>query len=109
MHLMVDFIMKLPLVTSKDVILVICDKLSKMVYFVATTERALVEELVRLFRDNMWKLHELPESVILDREPQFAAELTKKLNEMLEIKMKLLKFLHLQIYGQIEQINQELE
>ena len=61
------------------------------------------------FRDNMWKLHKLPESVILDREPQFVAELIKKLNEILEIKMKLLIFLHLKIYGQIEQINQELE
>jgi len=66
---------------------------------VATTERALMEGLVRLFRDNMWKLHELPESVILDRKPQFVVELIKKLNKILEIKIKLLTFLHLQIYG----------
>jgi len=29
---------------------------------------------VRLFRDNIWKLHRLPESVVSDRGPQFAAE-----------------------------------
>jgi len=40
-----------------------------MTYFVATTEEILAEELVRLFRDNVWKLHRLPESVVLDRGP----------------------------------------
>ena len=40
-----------------------------MSYFVATTEKITVEVLVRLFRDNVWKLHGLPESVISDRGP----------------------------------------
>jgi len=52
-HLMVDFIMKLPIVAGKDVILVVCDRLSKMAHFVATIEGTLVEGLARLFRDNM--------------------------------------------------------
>ena len=34
----------------------------------------------------MWKLHGLPESIILDRGPQFAAGLMRELNEMLGIK-----------------------
>ena len=38
MYLIVDFITIFPLVIEKDIILVICDKLSKMTYFVATTE-----------------------------------------------------------------------
>ena len=52
-HLMVDFIMKLPVVAGKDAILVVCDRLSKMAHFVATTEGTSVERLVRLFRDNI--------------------------------------------------------
>jgi len=56
---------------------------------VATTEEISAEELVQLFRDNVWKLHGLLESVISDRGPQFVAELTKKLNKMLGIKIKL--------------------
>ena len=52
-YLMVDFIMKLPLVAGKDMILIVYDRLSKMIYFVATTEGTLVEGLVRLFRDNI--------------------------------------------------------
>ena len=88
-HLTVDFITKLPIVAGKDTILVVCDRLSKMIHFVATTEETSVEGLARLFRDNVWKLHGLPESVILDRWPQFAAEFTKELNKMLEIETKL--------------------
>ena len=65
-HLMVDFITKLPVVAGKDAILVVCDRLSKMPHFVATTEGTLAEGLVRLFRDNVWKLHRLPKSVVSD-------------------------------------------
>ena len=94
-HLMVDFITKLPLVAGKNAILVVCDRLSKITHFVATIEGILVKGLARLFRDNMWKLHGLPESVISDRDPQFAAELTKKLNRILRIEMRLLTAFHL--------------
>ena len=72
-----DFITKLLLVVEKDIILVICNRLSKMVHFVAITEDTMV--------DNIWTLHRLPESVILDKEPQFVVKLTKELNNMLRI------------------------
>ena len=68
-HLIVDFITKLLIIARKDATLVVCDKLSKMTYFVETTEKTLAESLARLFRDNVWKLHGLPESVVSDRGP----------------------------------------
>jgi len=108
-HLTVDFITKLPLVAGKNVILVVCDRLSKMTHFVATTEGTLMEELARLFRNNVWKLHRLPESMVLDREPQFAVELMKELNRMLSIETKLLTAFYSQKDGQTERMNQELE
>ena len=108
-HLMVDFITKLPVVAGKDAVLVVCDRLSKMTHFVATTEGTSAEGLVRLFRDNVWKLHGLLESMVLDRGPQFVAELTKELNKMLGIKTKLSTAFHPQTDGQTERMNQELE
>jgi len=80
-----------------------------MVHFIPTTEKTLAEELARLFRDNMWKLHGLPESIILDRGPQFMTELMRELNRMLEIKSKLSMAFHPQIDGQTKRVNQELE
>jgi len=101
--------MKLPVVARKDVILVVCNRLSKIAHFVATTEGTSAEGLVRLFRDNMWKLHRLPESVVSDRGPQFAVELTRELNKMLGIEIRLSTAFHPQTDRQMEQINQELE
>ena len=101
-YLTIDFITKLLLVAGKNTILVVCDRLSKITYFVATTEGTLAEGLARLFRDNIWKLYRLPESVVLDRRPQFAAKLTKELNRMLGIKTKLLTAFHPQTDGQTE-------
>ena len=88
-YLMVDFITKLSLVVEKDVILVVCGKLSKITHFVVIIKGTIVKGLARLFRDNMWKLYELPKSVVLNRGLQFAAELIKKLNKMLGIEIKL--------------------
>jgi len=97
---MVDFITKLPVVAGKDAILVVCDWLHKMTHFVATTEGTSAEGLARLFWDNVWKLHRLPESVVSDRGLQFTAELTKELNQMLGIEMKLSMVFHPQTDGQ---------
>jgi len=69
MYLTVDFITKLLLVAGKDVILVVCDRLSKMAHFMATTEGTLAEELAWLFKNNVWKLHGLLKSVVSNREP----------------------------------------
>jgi len=80
-----------------------------MMHFVATTEGTSAEGLVRLFRDNVWKLHGLLKSVVSDRGPQFVAELTKKLNKILGIKIRLSIVFHPQTDGQIERMNQELE
>jgi len=69
----------------------------------------MAEELARLFRDNVWKLHGLPESVISDRGPQFAVRLTRELNKMLGIETKLSTAYHSETDGQTERTNQKLE
>ena len=52
-HISADFITKLPLAQGYDSILVVVDQLTKIVYFILTTERTSAKELARLFRDNM--------------------------------------------------------
>ena len=71
----------------------------------ATTEGTSAEELTRLFRDNVWKLHGLPKSVVSDKGSQFTVELTKKLNQMLGIETKLSMIFHPQTNGQAERMN----
>ena len=84
-HILADFITKLPLAQGYNAILVVCDRFSKMAHFIATTEKTSAEGLAKLFRDHVWKLHGLPESIILDRGVQFAAGMMKELNNLLGI------------------------
>jgi len=108
-YILADFITKLLLAQGYNLILVVVNRLTKMVHFIPTIEKTLAEGLARLFRDNMWKLHRLLESIILDKEPQFVAGLMRELNRMLGIKSKLLTVFYPQIDRQIERVNQELE
>ena len=108
-HISVDFITKLPLTQGYDSILVVVDRFTKMAYFIPTTEKTSTEGLARLFRDNIWKLHGLPDSIISDRGLQFAAGIMKELNCMLGIKTKLSTAFHPQTDGQTKRMNQELE
>ena len=109
MHISADFIMKLPLAQGYDTILVVVDKFTKMGHFIPTTERTSAEGLAQLFRDNIWKLHGLPDSIISDRGPQFAVGVMKELNRILGIETKLSTAFHPQTDDQTERMNQELE
>ena len=90
-HISVDFIMKLLVSRSHNLILVVFDRFPKIF---ATIEKIMAESLAKLFRYNVWKLHGLSENVILDRDLQFTARLIKELNKMLEIETKLLTAFH---------------
>jgi len=104
----VDFITKLLLVQGYNSILVVVDRLIKIVYFISTIEKTLVKGPARLPRDKVWKLHRLSESIISDREPQFTAGIMQKLNRILGIESKLSMVFYPQIDKQIEKVNQEL-
>jgi len=53
MHISVDFITKLPLAQGYDSILVVVNRLTKIVYFIPTMKKTLAEGLAQLFRDNV--------------------------------------------------------
>ena len=108
-HISADFITKLLLAQGYNAILVVYNYFSKMVHFIATTEKTSAKGLAKLFRDHIWKLHGLLESIVLDRGVQFAVEIIKKLNQLLEIQTKLSTAYHLQTDRQTERINKELE
>ena len=108
-HILVDFIIKLPVLKNYNSILVVCDRFLKMLHFIVITKKITAKGLAKLFRNNVWKLHGLLKSVISNREPQFVTRLMKKLNKILGIKTKLSMAFHSQTDGQTERTNQELE
>ena len=51
MHIMVDFIVKVPLARGYNSILVVCNRLTKIAHFIPMTKKTSAEGLAVLFRD----------------------------------------------------------
>lgn len=104
-----DFITGLPDSHGYNVIMVVVDRFTKMVHAVPTNDTVNSEGMARLYRDNVWKLHGLPDHIISDRGPQFALRFTKDLNKALGIVTALSTAYHPQTDGQTECMNQDIE
>ena len=68
-----------------------------------------MEEIAKIYRDEIWKLHRIPRKILSNREPQFLFKFIEELMKALETKRMLSTAYHSQTNGQIERINQEIE
>ena len=105
----VDFIRELLDVHGHDAIMNVVDSVGKQAHFIPTTTTITALGAAWLFLQNVWKLHGLPHSVVLDRGPQFVAEFTQELYRLLRITLSTTTAYHPQADGQTEGVNQELE
>jgi hypothetical protein len=62
-----DFITDLPLTTKKDSIFVVVDRLKKMVHIIPCTKIVIGEKTTKLFLDNIYRIHGLPNDIVSDR------------------------------------------
>ncbi len=67
-----DFITDLPIVRTKNSILVVVDRLTKMAHFTPCSKSIRAKETAQLIMDGIVQLHGLPEEIVSDRGPQFA-------------------------------------
>ena len=88
-----------------DAIVVIVDRFTQMIYLKATTTNISSEGIAKIYRDNIWKLHEIPRKFLSDKGPQFALKFMEKLTKALGIKRQLSTAYHPQTDGQTERIN----
>ena len=57
-----------------------------MIQLKATTTNILSEEIAKIYRDDIWKLHRIPRKILSDREPQFASKFMEEFTKALEMK-----------------------
>jgi len=98
----VDFIVKLPQSAGHD-------SITKRTHFVSTVTTISAAGAAHPFLNHVWKHHGLPRKVVSARGPQFIAEFTRKLYQLLGIKLAATTAYHPQGDGQTERVNQELE
>ena len=101
-----DFIVELPESMGHDAVMVVVDSVTKRAHFIPTLITTSASGTARLFVQHVWRHHGLPRKVVSDHGPQFVAEFTWELYQMLGIKLAATTAYHPQ--GD-ERVNQELE
>lgn len=104
-----DFIVDLPPSAGFDSIFVVVDRLTKMAHFVPCNKTVTGEETAKLFLDNIYRHHGLPDDIISDRGTQFTSNFWQSLFKILKVEIKLSSAYHPQTDGQTERVNQVLE
>lgn len=104
-----DLIVGLPESQGYDSIFLVIDRLSKRAHVMPTTSEVTSAGIARLFRDNVWRHHGLPEEIISDRGSQFVSNFMRELNTLLGIRTSPSTAYHPQTDGQTERLNQEIE
>jgi len=79
-----------------------------MIRLKATTMNISSEEIAKIYRDKIWKLHGIPRKLLSNRGPQFTSKFIEELTKALGMKRQLLTAYHSQTDGQMERINQEI-
>ena len=98
----IDMIGPLPKSDNHDAILVIVDRLTKMIHLIPSNTSLTSSELAEIYKNQIWKIHGIPRRIISDRGPQFASKFMKELCTALGIKRNLSMAYHPQTDGQAE-------
>ena len=109
-HCSMDLIMDLPLSDGFNSILVMVDRgLTKGVILLPCNKTITAGQVANLLLENLYKRFGLPNKIILDQGPQFAAHAFRELLKLLNVTSKLLMAYHPQTDGATERVNQEIE
>ena len=79
----IDIIGPLPKSNGMDAIVVIVNQFMKMIHLKATMTNISSEGIVKIYRDNIWKLHGIPRKILSDRGPQFASKFMEEFTKVL--------------------------
>jgi len=104
-----DLITRLPVSYGFDGLLVVVDRLSKTAHHIPTSTDVNSKGIARLFLNNIFHLHGLPDSLVSDHGTQFVSQFTRSLTDLLGIPQKASTAFHPQTDGQTERINAIVE
>src|SRR5262249_1617813 len=105
-----DFVVGLPKTQrGHDAIWVVVDRLTKSAHFIPIKLSQPVEQLAKLYIDNIVRLHGIPVSIISDHDARFTSKVWKGLQEALGTQIKLSTAFQPQTDGQSERTIQTLE
>ncbi len=107
-----NFIIDLPLLKGKNVILTVICKLTKKRHYISCftdDERITAEKTAELMLQWIYQIHDLLDFIVSNRDFQFTFILWKSLCKRLDINLRLFTVYHSQINDQSEWVNQNVE
>jgi transposase InsO family protein len=105
-----DLIMDLPPMEGSDSILVMVDQgLLKGVILCPTIKTVMMDRIGDLLHENLYKRFGLPDKMLFDRGPQFAAKAFQAMLSRLGVNLVLSTAYHPQTDRTTERVNQEIE
>jgi hypothetical protein len=105
-----DFITGLPRTDrGTEQILVVTDKLTKMVHFVGTPLELTAPQLAKLLCETVFRLHGIPKRIISDRDKLLTSSFWQGVAKQLNIHQAMSTAFHPQTDGQTERVNSILE
>jgi len=78
-----------------DTIFVIVDQFTKIIQSKAKTTNISLEEITKIYRNNIWKLHRIPRKILSDQGLQFALKFMEEFTKALGTKRQLSTAYHL--------------
>lgn len=88
---------------------VVVDRLTKYAHFIGLSHPYSANELSKVFMEQIYKLHGLPEDIISDRDPIFTSKLWQELFGILGVSLNTSTAYHPHTDGQTEVVNRCVE
>ena len=104
-----DLIEGLPKAQLKFVILVVVDRLTKYVHFIALAHPYIASKVASVYMQFVFKLHGMLASVVSDRDPIFTSRFWKELMKLQRVDLAMSSAYHPQTDGQTKVVNRSLE
>jgi hypothetical protein len=79
MDISMDFITGLPKSENKSIVMVVVDRLSNYAHFCALQHPFTTSMVAQIFMDQVFKLHDMPHSIVYDHDPTFTSNFWQEL------------------------------
>jgi len=99
LNVSMDFVKGLPKFESKDVVLVVMDRLTKFVHFIPLSHPYTAVKVANLYLQHVLKLHGMPASIISDRDLVFTSHFWQELMRFQGVQLAMSSSYHPQSDG----------